>query len=177
MTYHIHDNTSTTKTGVAIGFDAYTAAKSGLSEDYRTSSSGCYTKQWYSATKTVKTYHPATSATTHTTYACSCSGFVSTGRYAYGHDGYAPDEICGRCDHTRASHVSAGKCVPQTTTIPGTAAYWSTDSTTNVTGWGACPSNSNNGSTEITYSNVSYRYYPNCGHTNGQISKIELDLD
>ena len=60
---------------------------------------------------------------------------------------------------------------------PAVSAYWDSGVTTTESGWGDCPGNSNNGSTDISYSNIVYQYYPNCGHANGQILNITINLD
>jgi hypothetical protein len=194
--YHVHSNSvAGGETRTADSYETYDQAKSGLSTAQSASSSGgCYTKQGYTATKTVQTYHPAVSQLTGTCGAsvtwtrssdlfCDvCGGKMpSSGQCWNGHGSASHPHwtgVCSKGHSLREDHTGWNRptynCTKSVVLRPASAAYWSTDSRTTVSGYGTCPANSNNGSTAVTYSNVVYSFYVDCGHTQGEITGIYL---
>ena len=137
--------------------------------------SGCYTKKGWKGTKTTQVYHAAVPE-----QKANCGGtWIVTHGAATLRDGvyyYSGSSRCNKCGKTWTtgwaplSSFPQGTHNEQITVRAAQAEYWETTATdTNASGEGNRPSNTTVGTTRYLYSNLSDKWYMNCGKENNQI--------
>ncbi len=171
INYHVH--TTSGEAGEirsASSYDAYNTAKASLStQETRTSQGGCFTKPYYSATKTTRKWVDAQPGGQYIKHACGSGTYLVRD---YWEDGKHMGVMhCGTCGENIGFAYGYWDQTYHYGTRAAVAAHWETTSTTTVyaDSTSAFTSNTNT----VVYSNIKTAGYKTaCSKTQGQIIDI-----